>query len=194
MSDIRVERYVKLVYISNFTALAVVLKFFEIPFPLAPFLKYDFSGIPLMVLGFRSLKWALLALPAYYVIPVVMGSDPIGMAMKVLAEAFTFTPFILLYRRLVQHSPWSTAYTLSSLAALLSRTALMTLVNLAVTPLWLMLSYPKSYPDYISAFNLTLKLTPYIAVFNATLAVIVLVLTAPIFRILARVGLLYDKE
>ncbi|MEM4425407.1 MAG: hypothetical protein QW335_05455 [Candidatus Nezhaarchaeales archaeon] len=57
-----------------------------------------FLGIPLAPISFILLKYALGILPIYCVIPVAVGSDLIGMAMKCLAEASTPTSLTLVYR------------------------------------------------------------------------------------------------
>jgi len=187
-----VEESARLAYIAGFTALAVVLRFFEVPFPPAPFLKYDFSGVPLAVLGFKSLKWAYASLPLYYIASVIAGADPIGMAMKALAEASTFTPLVLAFRRLAGRLSWGSSYALSALIATASRTIVMTLANLAVTPFWLMMAYPKYYPTYDAAYGFVVNYAPWIALFNASLSAIILATTAPVYKVLARTGVIHE--
>ncbi len=188
----QVEKYRELAYVSGFISLAIVLKFFEIPFPLASFLKYDFSGVPLAVLGFKSIKWGVTALPVYYIVSVIAGSDPIGMAMKTLAEASTFIPLVLTYKHLAGRLGFKTAYSLSGVIAIASRTIVMTLANLAVTPFWLMITYPKYYPTYYAAYDFTVKYIPEIAVFNISISLIIVLAALPVYRVLARTGVINE--
>ncbi|ADV64958.1 hypothetical protein [Desulfurococcus mucosus] len=180
----------RLVYVSGFTALAVVLRFFEIPFPLASFLKYDFSGVPLAVLGLMSLKWAFTALPVYYMASVIAGADPVGMVMKTLAELSTFTPLALSYRALAGRLQHERLYIAVGLLASVSRIIVMTLANLAVTPIWLMMAYPSVFNSYRAAYEYTLGYIPVIALFNATMSLIVVAATIPVYRVLERIGVL----
>ncbi len=160
-------------YISSLTALAVVLRFFEIPYPFAPFLKYDISGVPLALLALGSVKYALMAIPAYYLVPVALGSDAIGMAMKVVAEASTFTPLSLLAKR-VEKGVWTAA------AAILCRSIIMMVLNLLVTPYWgLMAGWFKTYE---AALKYTLAILPHVFIFNSTIALIVCTLAISTFK------------
>ncbi|MGC8983350.1 MAG: hypothetical protein ACP5KA_06360 [Desulfurococcaceae archaeon] len=168
---------------AGLTALAVVLRFFEIPYPPAPFLKYDLSGVPLGVMALVSLKLAYAALPVYYVISVAaMGSDPIGMAMKCLAEASTFTPLALAYtklsaRRLSRVGAGGVAVATSTA----TRVAVMSLMNYIVTPYWLIWAgWVRSWEDAVKAVLLYL---PHVAAFNTSIALIVAPLTLVAYRV-----------
>ncbi len=161
-------------YVSSLTALAVVLRFFEIPYPLAPFLKYDISGVPLALLALGSIRYALMAVPAYYLVPIALGSDAIGMAMKVVAEASTFTPLSLFARRAVKR------FWVAVAVALLCRSAVMMMLNLFITPYWgLMAGWFKTYE---SALKYTLAIMPHVFVFNSTIALIVCALAIITFK------------
>lgn len=165
----------KIAYVSSLTALAIVLRFFEVPYPLLPFLKYDISGAPLALLALGSIKYALAALPAYYIIPIAMGSDAIGMTMKVAAEASTFIPLAILIRKFAKRE-WA-ALTIASL----SRSITMSLLNLLVTPYWLLMAgWLKSYE---AAMNYTMAVLPHIFVFNLTIAIIVGGLTITMYKV-----------
>lgn len=92
-------------YTAGLTALAIVLKlrYFEIPYPPAPFLKYDVSGVPLASIMFLSPPSIVPALIVYYIVHMALGADIIGMSMKCLAELSTISPLVVLYKRL-KHS------------------------------------------------------------------------------------------
>lgn len=165
----------KIAYISSLTALAVVLRFFEIPYPLLPFLKYDISGAPLALLAFGSIKYALAALPAYYIIPIAMGSDAVGMMMKVVAETSTFIPLAFFVKKFAKRE-WA-AIAISSL----SRSITMSALNLLVTPYWLLMAgWMKSYE---AALSYTIAVLPHIFVFNLTIAIIVGGLAVTMYKV-----------
>lgn len=174
-------------YVASYTTLAIVLRFFEIPFPPAPFLKYDIAGVPLALLAFTSMRGSLAALPAFFLVSVVLGADPIGMVMKVVAEVATYVPLVVLYRRFSSRSG-GLGVTVSVGAAAAFRTLAMCLLNLVVTPYWLMLAYPNYFTSFDAAWGYTLYYMPWIAVFNASLAVIVALLTISTYRVLRRMS------
>ncbi|MEM2213565.1 MAG: hypothetical protein QXD66_01325 [Candidatus Nezhaarchaeales archaeon] len=174
--------------VAGLVALAVVLKFFEIPYPPAPFLKYDVSGIPLVLISFISLKYALGILPIYYVIPVTVGFDPIGMAMKCLAEASTFAPLTLIYRVASKISSDGRASLSAVITASLGRVAIMSLANYIVTPYWLL--WAGWLKDLETARAIVVIYLPHIAVFNLTLALIVASISITAYIILRRSGYL----
>lgn len=170
--------------VAGLAALAVVLKFFEIPYPPAPFLKYDVSGIPLALISFISIKYALSILPIYYVIPVAMGSDPIGMAMKCLAEASTFTPLALMHRRTSKHSSMRIIGLIAVLTASLTRPAIMAIANYIVTPYWLL--WAGWLKDLESARTMVIIYLPHIALLNLALALLVTSISMSTYVILRR--------
>lgn len=175
-----------LVYVASLTALAVVLKLrsFEIPYPPAPFLKYDISGIPLALIAFMSLKYAPMLLVVYFVLHLLMGADPVGMTMKCVAEASTFVPLVLIRKK----SDSKKVDALAVSCAVISRTAVMAAMNYAVTPYWLLwVRWAKTLQD---AYTKTLALMPHIAIFNATLALIIAPLSLLICNVLKKAGFL----
>ncbi|MEM1720413.1 MAG: hypothetical protein QW043_02170 [Desulfurococcaceae archaeon] len=175
-----------LTYVVSLTALATVLKLrsFEVPYPPAPFLKYDISGIPLALIGFISLKYTPISLMVYFVLHLLMGADPIGMAMKCVAEASTFTPLALIRRK----ADSKKTSILAVSCAVISRILVMAAMNYAITPYWLLWArWAKTLED---AYAKTLALMPHIAVFNATLALIVAPLSLLIYGVLKRAGFL----
>ena len=163
----------RLAYVASLTALAIVLRFFEIPYPFAPFLKYDVSGVPLALLALGSIRYSLTAIPAYYLVPVALGSDAIGMAMKVVAEASTFTPLSISARKTGKH--W-----VAVAAATTCRSIVMALLNLLITPYWgLMAGWFKTYE---SALSYTIAIMPHIIFFNSSIAFIACTLAISTYK------------
>jgi len=187
---LRVASLKTLSYLASLAALAVVLKVFELPYPPAPFLKYDVSGIPLALTAFISLKYAFGFLPLYYVIPVALGFDAIGMAMKCLSEASTFAPLVLTSRAFSNKLPTKYANALAVAMASLSRVATMSLANYIVTPYWLIWAWPEQIKSLETAKAIVVAYIPHIAVFNLTLALIVAPTSIAVYAILRRSGYL----
>lgn len=182
-----IAKYRALSLVSGLLALAVVLKFFEIPYPPAPFLKYDVSGVPLTVIAYYSLKYAFSSLPVFYIIPVLFGLDVVGMAMKCLAETSTFTPLVLVYKKRASRLSEKWRAGLAVAAASLTRVVAMSIANYIVTPHWLVWSYKMSYEE---AYALTLYYMPHIVLFNFTIALIIAPLSLAVIAILRRAGYL----
>ena len=185
-ATVTIEKYRGLVLVVGLLALAVVLKFFEIPYPPAPFLKYDVSGVPLAVIAYYSLKYAISSLPVYYIIPVLFGSDVVGMAMKCLAETSTFTPLTLLYKRAGRLGEVWRSVLVTAVSAL-SRVVVMSIANYIVTPHWLVWTYKMPYKE---AYTLTLVYMPHIVIFNLTIVLIIAPLSLTCITILRRAGYL----
>jgi riboflavin transporter FmnP len=179
-------------YLAGLIALAVVLKVFEIPYPPAPFLKYDASGIPLALTAFISLKYAFGLLPLYYIASLAVGAslgfDPIGMAMKCLSEASTFAPLVLAYGTCSNRLSAKYAGALAIATASISRVATMSLANYIVTPYWLV--WAKWVSELEEAKKIVVFYIPHIALFNLTLALIVAPTSISVYEILKRSGYL----
>lgn len=175
-------------YLAGLIALAVVLKVFEIPYPPAPFLKYDASGIPLALTAFISLKYAFGLLPLYYIASVAVGFDPIGMAMKCLSEASTFAPLVLAYGTCSNRLSAKYAGALAVATASVLRVATMSLANYIVTPYWLV--WAKWVSELEEAKKIVVFYIPHIALFNLTLALIVASASISVYEILKKVGYL----
>ncbi len=180
-----IEKYRTLVLIAGLLVLAIVLKFYEIPYPPVPFLKYDVSGIPLVIIAYYSLKYTFSTLPIYYVIPVLFGKDAVGMAMKCLAETSTFIPLVLIYKRGSQLGKWRISIAVSITA--LSRVLSMSLANYFITPYWLTWVYKMAFEE---AYKATLMIMPHIALFNLTITLIIAPLSLTCITILKRAGYL----
>jgi riboflavin transporter FmnP len=179
-------------YLAGLIALAVVLKVFEVPYPPAPFLKYDASGIPLALTAFISLKYAFGLLPLYYIASLAVGAslgfDPIGMAMKCLSEASTFAPLVLAYRTCSNRLSAKYAGALAIATASVLRVATMSLANYIVTPYWLV--WAKWVSELEEAKKIVVFYIPHIALFNLTLALIVAPTSISVYEILKRSGYL----
>ncbi len=180
-------RHKTIAYVSTLTALAIVLRFLEIPFPLLTWLKYDASGVPLAILAYMG--WGLLAysLPVYYLVSVALGADFMGMVMKVIAEASTIIPLTYLYRRL--RSRRKLAIPAATGTTALSRVLVMHLFNILITPYWLVYSYGMSYD---SALSYVYSVVLLIDVFNLTIAVPISLAALYVIEYLLKTGILHE--
>ncbi|MEM0240982.1 MAG: hypothetical protein QXM43_06170 [Desulfurococcaceae archaeon] len=127
-------------------------------------------------------------LPIYYIIPVAMGSDPIDMAMKCLAELLTFTPLALALRKLRGKYNEVVVAAIGVAVAAATRVGVMSLANYLVTPHWLV--WAGWAKDLEKAYAITIGYLPHIATFNLTIALIVSPLAILVYRVLIRTGLL----
>lgn len=123
----------------------------KIPFPWLPFLKFDFTGIPiflsLAIYGLPS--GATTSIIAFLAI-VVRSGKPVDAAMKALAEFSTVlgaAPFI--------HKQGLSWRALSIACSLAARVAVMSLMNIIVLPVYYQL-------PFVAALNLL----PLIGLFN----------------------------
>lgn len=173
----------KLAYVSALTALAIILRFFELPFPLLTWLKYDASGVPLAVLAFQGYRLLAYSLPIYYIVSVALGADVVGMGMKVLAEASTIVPLIYLYKK--YRSRRMMEIVLPVTGATAGRVVVMHLFNVIVTPLWLVYSYGMSYE---AAQSYVYSVILLIDVFNLTIAIPVSLASILVLKRLLKTG------
>jgi len=89
---------ISLLAVLSAVAVSLELLRIEFPFPLAPFLKYDLVGVPLLLLAMISgNRDALLGATVTAVAVFIATGDPIGASMKWLAEVATFIPFTIIY-------------------------------------------------------------------------------------------------
>jgi len=159
-------------------ALSIVLHFFKLPYPPAPFLKFDGVGIPLAVLALYSLRASVTVLPLVFVGLILLGADIVGAAMKVLAELTTFLPLVFLYNRRLDRM------SLIIPPVIASRAASMAILNLIVSPYWLSLTYGWNYEK---SFSATIALLPHVALFNAIAASYVTIIGLGTFRVVSKV-------
>ena len=187
LGDIGKTRSPSYFAVAGLTALAIVLKlkFFEIPYPAFPVFKYDLSGVPLAIIAYLSLKTYMASILVFLVVSIAMGLDPIGMAMKVLAESSTCIPLVIITRGKQVERRWE--FRVVAVSTLV-RVASMTILNLIVTPHWLLIArWAKNYDE---AFALTLGLLPHVWIFNASIGLIVSTMAVETIRVLRKAGYL----
>lgn len=126
---------------------------FDIRFPLYPNISWDLTGIPIMIsLLFYGPLCAVYTCLIGCSIIFLRGNVP-GGTLKLIAELATLLGFVLLRKGVV----------LNSIAAVISRVAIMTIANYCLLPLF----YPKFFPTSVS-----LGLLALIALFNVTQALV----------------------
>ncbi|GGP22436.1 hypothetical protein GCM10007981_18490 [Thermocladium modestius] len=162
-------------------AVSLELLRIEFPFPLAPFLKYDLVGVPLLLLALLSgRRDALLGASITAIAIFLATGDPVGASMKWLAEVATFIPFASIYG---YGGKIRTAA--ASAVAVASRVAVMDVANIAVTPYWLMI-FAHACSTYAQCLTSVEVLLPVISIFNASLALIYIAITVPLYEYIAR--------
>jgi len=168
-----------------FTALAIFLHLFKYPYPLASFLTYDLSEVPLAVLILLDLKLGLAAQPIFWLGLVLLTDDRtkvVGPTMKLLAELSTVIPLLFTVKRFKTENALALRHVAVATAlAIICRVAVMTLMNYLVVPYWaLWAGWVKNVED---GYRLALVVLPHIALFNATVALYVVPLTLVSWRI-----------
>lgn len=180
----------KIATIAGLLASAIVLHIFRIPYPPATFLKFDLCGVPLVVAAFIALiETTVFGLPVFYLGVFALGGamDPIGPAMKVLAELSTYLPIATVYRRTSKQGSINSRNLVVLVAiAVISRVVTMCLANLAVTPHWLLIM--RWAGSWEQAWNYTLLILPHIAAFNAIAALYIVLLSLPLIRVVGAMG------
>jgi len=123
----------------------------KIPFPLFPQLKFDFTGIPIVLsyLLFGLSSGATTSSIAFLAI-LVRSGDAIGPLMKAIAELSTIIGMALFPRRTTRLGK-----TMSLALGLGLRVIVMSVVNLLVLPTF-----------YAQSFTAAVLLLPFLAVFN----------------------------
>jgi len=171
---------------ASLTAIAIVLHIFKIPFPIAPFLKFDATGIPLAVIALYSAADAAIA--SLVVLPgiVALGADIIGASMKVLAEFSTFVPLASIYSLLHNKLHRKNLYIVAIIVSLASRIGVMSLANYIITPYWIVMAYSLPYDE---AYSFTLMYLPAIAIFNAIIVLYVVPIALSLYRVIESLGI-----
>ena len=125
----------------------------KIPFPLFPVLKFDFTGIPIVLsyLLFGLSSGATTSSIAFLAI-LLRSGDVIGPLMKAIAELSTIAGMALFTRRTNRIGK-----AMSIALGLVLRVAVMSIVNLIVLPIF--------YAQYYT-FSAAVLLLPLIGVFN----------------------------
>ncbi len=126
---------------------------FKIPFPWLPVLKFDFTGVPIVLsLLILGLVPGAFASSVAFLAIAVRSPDLIGASMKALAE---FSTILGMFAGLVWLEKKPRFAKLASFAlGCLARVAVMALANLAVLPI-------QGMP-----FNAVIAISPLVAVFN----------------------------
>ena len=188
----KASSYGNLGVVASLIALSIILHLFNIPFPPAQYLLFDFTGIPLAVAMFFNARATLLVgLPVFYIgLLLYRPQDPIGPFMKVVAEGATILPFYILYKRGWFKGRFKATISTSIIVA--SRTITMLLLNIAIDPFYFMLF--KWVDNYSQGLALTLIALPYIGLFNVIVAVYVPWLALPVVRELEKIGVLIDGK
>ncbi|MGC8571097.1 MAG: hypothetical protein ACP5L1_07230 [Caldivirga sp.] len=183
--SLKETRAIKISLASVMAALSVALSFIQIPFPIAPFLKYDLAGIPLIITVLLiGPKYALLA-DTILMIALLRGGDPIGAVMKWAAEASTFIPMYYTYRLLGgRFSNVKVLYASSATMGVVARVGLMVIANYIIDPWWFLMAHWVG--TYAKAVSLTIYLLPIVALFNLTIAVIYVAVAYPVYLTIAR--------
>jgi riboflavin transporter FmnP len=125
----------------------------KIPFPLFPVLKFDFTGIPIVLsyLVFGLSSGATTSCIAFLAI-LFRSGDAIGPLMKAIAELSTILGMALFIRRTNRIGK-----IMSIALGLVLRVVVMSVVNLIVLPIF----YAKYY-----TFSAAVLVLPWIGIFN----------------------------
>lgn len=125
----------------------------KIPFPLFPVLKFDFTGIPIVLsyLVFGLSSGATTSSIAFLAI-LLRSGDAIGPLMKAIAELSTIAGMALFIRRTNRMGK-----TLSIALGIVLRVVVMSVVNLIVLPIF--------YTQYYT-FSAAVLFLPLLGVFN----------------------------
>jgi len=165
---------IELAYLLLFTALAIILHIFQFPFPLATFLTYDLSGIPIAILTLINARLGASSLLIFWLGLVYLTKDPtrvVGPSMKVVAEAFTAIPLAVAFKRFSKVHSFAKSSIMALIVTLISRVSVMLLLNYIVTPHWLV--WARWMKTFEAAYDFTVRYLPYNALFNATVVLYV---------------------
>jgi riboflavin transporter FmnP len=176
---------IELAYLLLFTALAIILHIFQFPFPLATFLAYDLSGIPIAMLTLINVRLGVSSLPIFWLGLVYLTRDPtrvVGPSMKVVAEAFTAIPLAVAFKRFSKTHSFAESSIMAFIVALISRVGVMLLLNYIVAPYWLV--WAGWMKTFEAAHDFTVRYLPYNALFNATVVCYVAPATLEAWKII----------
>ncbi len=171
---------------ASLIAIAIVLHIFKIPFPPAPFLKFDACGIPLAIIALYSIIDSIIVTPIFLLGVLAMGADIMGALMKTLAEFATFIPLGIAYRYLYNKFSRPILYIILMTIAIASRIGIMSIANYFITPWWLAMTYGMPFDV---AYKTTLGLLPLIAIFNMIIALYISPIALSIYRIIEHMGI-----
>ncbi|HHX13328.1 MAG TPA: ECF transporter S component [Clostridiales bacterium] len=169
------EKTNRLAKMALMAAIAAALLFIQIPFPPAPFLKYDPADIPILISGFAfgPLAGVAITFVVSFIQAFFMGGDGIyGFTMHMLATS----SFVIVAGLIYKHNKTRKTAVIALLVGSLLMTAVMVAANLIVTPLYM--GVPR---EVVMGMLLTV-----IIPFNLLKAVINSVVTFLIYKPLSR--------
>ncbi len=115
-----------------FTAIAIVMSYLEIPlFPLAPYLKYDPSGVICMIAGFAFGPYMAAVISILMWIPHLFG-NPIGAIMGIISTLSYTVPAAIIYKT----NPTKKRAIFAMFIGAIFSIALAIVANLLFTPLY----------------------------------------------------------
>lgn len=159
-----------------FVALAMAVSFIEIPlFPLAPWLKYDPSGVVCLLAGFAFGPSAAVIVSVLGFLPHVF-TNPWGSLMAILVALALSVPAALIYRRHRTRKEAAVALVVGSLCALVCALV----ANLFITPM-----YAKMDMAQVAAMILPILL-PFNLIKFVLNGVITFVVYKPVSKLLDR--------
>ena len=157
-----------------FVAAAMVLSFVEVPiFPAAPYLKYDPSGIVVLVAGFAfgpatgAVVGTLMWLPHFF-------GNPFGSIMGIVANLAMVIPSALIYRA----NPTRKGSLIGMGVGLVCFVVACILMNLVITPL---------YAPGTSVSDVAALIVPVLLPFNLIKGAINCVVTQAVYKTVSRV-------
>lgn len=119
-----------------FVALTMVLSYLSIPFPMASFLKYDPSGIAVLVSGFAFGPSAALIVSILGFLPHFF-SNPFGALINILVALALSLPSSLIYQRFQTRKGAGIGILVGALAGLV----MAILCNVIITPFYAHMSF-----------------------------------------------------
>jgi len=133
-SAARRDKTLRMAQMAMLTALSVVLVFVTIPYPLAPFLLYDFADVPVLMAAFlfgAGPSLIVLFVAAFIQAMFLGGNGPIGLLMHFVASG----SLVLLAGSIYQKRAQTTrGMIIGMLAGTLLMTALMIPLNFIFAP------------------------------------------------------------
>ncbi len=146
ITDIRFNRNAKLALAAMFSAMAVVITLtnITIPFPILPYLKIDFTEIP-VIISFYMLGpiYGLITSTIYWIILTIRAGDFLGPAMKYAAVVSMILGYWLT-ERIIRGKRRITKLIIGTLAAVLVRIFVTSIINY-----WVILFVAPFYYDFI---------------------------------------------
>lgn len=151
-----------------FGALSIALSFISIPvFPAAPYLKYDPSGVVILLVGFAYGPLAALIISFISVIPHLF-TNPIGAFIALMCMLAFSVPAAVIYKKMRTRAGAAVSMIVGAIAFIV--TAM--LLNLLLTPLY----------SAVSVADVAKMIVPILLPFNLIKATIHLALTIVCYK------------